>query len=277
MAASETIDPDAFNAFEAEGWKRRASGYHDFFASITTRATERLLDAARVDPGRRMLDVATGPGYVAAAAAARGATATGLDVAEEMVELAARLHPQAGFVLGDAERLPFEDSSFDAAVASFAILHLGRPERAAAELARVLTSGGRVAVSVWDAPERSRLMGVFVDAVAEAGASAPAEVPAGPDFFRFADDAALERLLAGAGFADAAVESIDFRHHLSGASELWEGMLSGTVRIRAMVDRQPAEARRRIRAAFDRLVAAHASDDAIEIPVRVKIGSARKP
>ena len=88
----------------------------------------------------RVLDVGSGPGYVAAAAAARDATAVGVDVAPAMVALARTLHPQVEFVQGDAEHLQFADDSFDAVVANFAILHLGRPEQAAAEFARVLVS-----------------------------------------------------------------------------------------------------------------------------------------
>jgi SAM-dependent methyltransferase len=275
--SAEKVDPDAFNAFEAEGWERRAGSYHDFFAPITTRAIEPLLDAAAVGPGISVLDVATGPGYVAAAALSRGAEATGLDVAAGMVELASRRNPEARFVQGDAERLPFEDGSFGAAVANFAILHVGRPERAAAELARVLRPGGRVALTVWDLPARSRLMGVFVDAVAEAGTSPPSGIPAGPDFFRFSDEGEFARLLAGAGFADAGVRTVEFRHRPSSSSELWDGMLGGTVRVRALIEGQSEEAKHRIRGAFERLVGKCDSGDGIEIPVVVKLASARKP
>lgn len=271
------IDPDAFNAFEAEGWERRAGGYHDFFAPITSQPIERLLDAAGVGAGSTVLDVATGPGYAAAAAQARGAKATGIDVATEMVELAGRVHPDVRFFRGDAERLPFDDASFHAAIGNFAILHVGRPMRAAAELARVLRPGGRTALTVWDVPERSRLMGVFVDAVAEAGASPPPGTPPGPDFFRFSDANEFTRLLTTVGLADAKVETVEFRHHPISADVLWDGMLGGTVRIRALVEGQSDETARRIRAAFDRLIAGCDTGDGIEIPVSVKIASACKP
>ena len=106
---SAQIDPDAFNAFEAAGWEERATGYHRAFGPLTSRVIGPLLDAAEVGPGRRMLDVCTGPGYVAAAGAARGATVVGLDVAHEMVALARSLHHDVTFVQGDGERLRFAD------------------------------------------------------------------------------------------------------------------------------------------------------------------------
>ena len=89
---------------------------------------EPLLDAARIVPGSRVLDVGTGPGDLAAAAMARGATVVGIDVANEMVALARRAHRDIEFRQADAERLPFEDGSFDALVGNFVILHLGQRE-----------------------------------------------------------------------------------------------------------------------------------------------------
>jgi SAM-dependent methyltransferase len=170
-------DPDAFNAFEAAGWARQVDGYHRFFGPITGRVVGPLLDAARVGEGTRVLDVATGPGYVAAACAARGASVVGVDVAQEMLALARSLNPSLELVRADAERLPFADASFDAVVANFVLLHLGRPEACAAELARVLAPGGTLALTTWDAPERGRLAGILFDAVAEVGAPAPPGLP----------------------------------------------------------------------------------------------------
>lgn len=272
-----TIDADAFNAFEAAGWEQRAGGYHRFFGPITTRVIEPLVDEAGVGSGTRVLDVATGPGYVAAACAARGASVVGVDVAHEMVALAGQLNPGLEFRQGDVEHLPFDDGSFDAVLANFLILHLGRPERAAAELARVLVPGGRAALSAWDLPEHARLFGVFLDAVAEADATPPAGIPAGPPFFRFSEDREFAGLLADAGLGDVLVRTISFKHSVSSADELWDGLLGGTVRTRVLVLEQPEEMRTRIRAAFERQVARYATDDGLELPVSVKIASGRKP
>src|SRR5262245_4454307 len=153
---------DAFDRFEAEGWEHRADGYHRLAAGLTTRVVARLLDSAQVAGGKRVLDVATGPGYAAAAATERGAVVIGVDIAESMVALARRLHPDIQFRQADAERLPFAAGSFHAVVGNFLILHVGRPERVVAELARVLGPGGRLALSTWDMPDRARLLGVLV-------------------------------------------------------------------------------------------------------------------
>jgi SAM-dependent methyltransferase len=277
MATTQaSIDPEAFNAFEAAGWERRADGYHDFFGSITTRVIEQLLDAAEVERGMRVLDAASGPGYVAAACAARGADVVGVDVAAEMVSLARRLHPELEFRQADAERLPFAGGSFDAVLASFLILHVGRPEQVAAELPRVLRPGTKLALSTWDLPERARLLGVLVDAVAEVGAQPTADVPAGPPIFRFADEGEFARLLAGAGLGDVDVQTVAFTHRSASSDELWNGLMAGTVRTRALVLAQPEDMQSRIRAAFDRLVRPYGTKDGFEIPVSVKLASGRR-
>lgn len=275
--SEQSIDADAFNAFEASGWATAAAGYHRFFGPITSRVVDPLLAAAAVGSGTRMLDVATGPGYVAAVAAERGASVVGLDVTAEMVALAQGLHPGIEFHQGDAERPAFSDASFDAVVGNFVVLHLGRPDRAVEEFARVLAPEGRVALSTWDTPGQARLVGVFVDAIEEAGARPPADIPTGPPFFRFSDDVEFTRLLRDAGLRDVEVRTLGFTHRIGGPDDLWDGLLGGAVRTRALILSQTDEMRARIRAVFDELVREYAAADHLELPVSVKVASGRKP
>ena len=179
-----SIDPDAFNAFEAAGWQRKAWTY-DPIAAITSRVITPLLDAARVEAGMRVLDIGSGPGHVAAQAAQRGAAVVGIDVATAMVERARRLHPGLDFREANAEALPFADGCFDAVVGNFSVVHFGRPEQAVGECVRVLKAGGQLALTVWDLPQRARWQGVFLDAVAAVDVTAPADVPPGPSFSGF--------------------------------------------------------------------------------------------
>ena len=86
------VDPDAFDAFEAAGWEEKAAAYERFFGVITDRMVAPLLAAASVGVGARVLDVATGPGWVAARAAERGASVVGIDVAEAMIARARNAH-----------------------------------------------------------------------------------------------------------------------------------------------------------------------------------------
>jgi ubiquinone/menaquinone biosynthesis C-methylase UbiE len=136
---------EAFAKFEHEGWQRVAGKYHSVWASSTRQFIPPLLDAAEVTESISVLDVGCGPGYVAAAAAERGATSRGLDFSKEMVAIAQKEFPHIEFREGDAQNLPFTDATFDRALANFALLHLPCPERACAEAYRVLKAGGNSA------------------------------------------------------------------------------------------------------------------------------------
>jgi ubiquinone/menaquinone biosynthesis C-methylase UbiE len=270
------IDADAFNAFEAAGWQKQAATYEDLFGQITTRIVEPLLDAAKVGEGKRVLDVGTGPGYVAAKVADRGAVVVGLDRVEAMLTLARRHYSKLDFRQGDVEALPFPDHSFDAVVGNFIMLHLGRPEQAAAEFVRVLASNGRVALTVWDVPEQARILGVLVDAVAAAGASAPEEIPVGPPIFRFSDEREFARLLSEQGLEEIQVRTIAFTHSAPSADDLWRGLLGGSVRTSALIRAQSDEVQQDIHAAFDRIVKEYEVGDRLEIPVSAKLASGQK-
>jgi ubiquinone/menaquinone biosynthesis C-methylase UbiE len=200
-----------------------------------------------------------------------------MDIAEAMIALARRLHPRLEFHHGNAEALPFDDGSFDSVVGNFVLLHLGQPERAAAEFARVLAPRGRLALTVWDLPEHARFLGVVLDAVAAAGASPPDDIPVGPAFFRFSDEQEFAHLLGSQRLDDIQVTTISFVHHEPSADTLWRGMLGGTVRTSALILRQTSETQQQIRAAFDRIAQQHEAGGRLELPVSVKLASARKP
>ena len=97
------MNSNAFYEFERAGWERVAGDYHRYFAALTTRFIDPLLDAGGVRAGSRVLDVATGPGYVAAAAARRGGEVVGIDFAEAAVAVARQQHPAITFQTGSAE------------------------------------------------------------------------------------------------------------------------------------------------------------------------------
>jgi ubiquinone/menaquinone biosynthesis C-methylase UbiE len=270
-------DADAFTAFEAAGWERQAPTYDDVMGRVTSRLVGPLLEAAGVQQGSRVLDVATGPGYAAAAAADLGASVVGVDMAPAMVELARRLHPTVEFRVAQAEALPFEDDSFDAVISNFVAPHLSRPELAVAELVRVLRGGGRLALTTWDAADRMRFLGLFLDSFAEAGATPPPDIPAGPAFFQFADDEKFAKLLTGSGLNGVEITTVAFDHQIQSAEELWQGMLGGMVRTSATFLGQPEQTREKVRAAFDRLVLDYRRGEWFEVPVSVKLASGVKP
>jgi SAM-dependent methyltransferase len=114
---------------------------------------EQLCEAVDVIPGRRLLDVACGAGNGAIAAARRHCEAVGLDYVPALLERARERAAAEGyaieFVEGDAQSLPFEDSSFDYVISSFGAMFAPDQEKTAAEMLRVCRPGGKIGMANW--------------------------------------------------------------------------------------------------------------------------------
>jgi SAM-dependent methyltransferase len=264
---------DPFWEFERAGWHRAAPRYVECWTD-TRLFVEPLLDAAGVRAGSRLLDVACGPGFVSEAASARGAEPVGLDVAPAMVEEAQRRCPELTFVEGDAQRLPFEDASFDAVTMNFGILHLSQPELALAEARRVLVPGSRVAFTAWVA--EGNAVAEIVD-TAVARHAIPVELPAGPAFYRFADVDECRRALDRAGFEldSFQVETIDVVWRVPSPELLFEAELHAGCRTAAVLQAQPAERLEAIRAAMADGVRRYADDgEEFALPIVAHVVSA---
>jgi SAM-dependent methyltransferase len=260
------MDPKAFHDFERAGWERAAEFYGDAFGGVTVQAADALIDAAGVRAGMRVLDVACGPGFVSAAAAARGAGVTGLDFSAAMIAEARRRNPSITFRNGVAEALPFEKASFDAVVMNFGLLHLARPDAAIAEAHRVLRPGGRYALTVWAPPEKAVGFGMVLQAIREFG-TADVGLPEGPPFFRFSDQAEFRRSLETAGFTDVAFRELPLTWSLLSADEAFEAMSRGGVRTAAVLRAQTPAALAAIRDAVGRGVEAYAKDGHFVVPM----------
>ncbi|HTF15388.1 MAG TPA: class I SAM-dependent methyltransferase [Burkholderiales bacterium] len=269
-------DPVAFQAFEHAGWQRAARGYDDAFGSLTRQAIDPLLDAAQVRAGARVLDVASGPGYAAAAAAQRGAQVTALDFSAAMVEMARSQNPEIEFREGDAGALSLADDSFDAVVMNFGMLHLARPESAVSEALRVLRPGGRYAFTVWAKPEEAVGFGIILDAVRKHG-NPDVPLPPGPPFFRFSDAGECDKVLKVAGFRKVDVRKVPQVWRFSASGLLFEAFLAGTVRTQALLHAQSAPALAAIRDAVGKVAGEYENHGTVEIPMPAVLAAGAKP
>jgi SAM-dependent methyltransferase len=276
MPAKDAPDPNAFHDFEHAGWEANVSEYEDAFARLTSQAIAPLLDAVDTRPGIRLLDIATGPGYVAAAAAARGARVVGIDFSAPMIARARELNPAVEFQEGDAEALSFPDASFDVVVMNFGILHLARPERAMNQAARVLEPGGRFAFTAWAKPEEAIGFGIILNAIQSHG-NPEVQLPQGPPFFRFSDPAECDRILREARFSDVKIMHVPQVWRLGAPDELLEAFYNGGVRVKAILRAQSTEALEAIRMAVREAATKFIRVGGIEIPMPAVLASALKP
>lgn len=270
------LEPEKFRSFELAGWQEIPAGYHDAFGALTSQAIEPLLDAARLKKGLSFLDIASGPGYVAAAAAKRGATVLGVDFSPAMVAQASRLQAGVEFREGDAEALPCGNGLFDAAAMNFGILHLGQPEIALVEAQRVLRSGGRFAFSVWAKPEETLGFGIVLRAV-ELHGEPRVELPEGPPFFRYSDPEECKRGLIVAGFDAPSVIKVKQLWRLPAGDGLFNVMKDSTVRTAGLLRAQKPTVLDKIRQEMRAALEKYTHGEFVELPMPAWIASGLKP
>ena len=131
-----------------------ASGdYPQMVETFLTPLGPRLVDACRIGPGQRVLDVAAGTGNASIPAAQRGAEVVASDLTPELFEAGRRRAADAGVELrwaqADAEQLPFEDESFDVVISSIGVMFAPHHQEAADELVRVCRPGGTIGLLSW--------------------------------------------------------------------------------------------------------------------------------
>ncbi|MGF1621962.1 MAG: class I SAM-dependent methyltransferase [Rhodomicrobiaceae bacterium] len=152
MMTTETLAPD-YAAIKQRQQATWAAGDYSIVGTTLQIVGERLCEAADINAGERVLDVAAGNGNATLAAARRFAAVTSTDYVGALLERgrerAAAERLTVAFREADAEALPFADGEFDAVLSTFGVMFTPNQEQAAAELARVVRKGGRVGLANW--------------------------------------------------------------------------------------------------------------------------------
>lgn len=162
-----------------------------------------LIERAAVRPGERALDLASGTGDLAFAAAARGAKVTGLDLTHRMLQLARQRHdvPPVEFISGDMCDLPLASVSFDLVTTGYGLRNVPDLDRAIDEIARVLKPGGRLLSLDFNRPDNAIVRAAYLSYLTVVGASLGWVLHRDPDTYRYIP-ASIRRYPGARGVAD---------------------------------------------------------------------------
>jgi len=279
------MDPEAYRADSRERWEAAAAGWgahREEMQRDTMEVSRWMLDAARLQPGHTVLELAAGTGdlgLMAAELVTPGGRAIVTDGAEAMVELARARAEEVGAAnvevrAMEAEWIDLPAASVDAVLSRWGYMLLADPEAALRETRRVLRPGGRVALAAWDAGERNpwltRIGGVMV----ERGAM-ESDPPGTPGPLAFSVPGRIEELLDVTGFDDVEVDAVDLEFRAPSLDAWWDHAVATSGRIARIVQGlSPAEhyaLRDAVDAAYAEFVR---SDGSVAVPGRTLVAAA---
>jgi SAM-dependent methyltransferase len=235
-----------FKDLERSGWTKKASAYDQYFAPVADQAIGPILDRVGNIAGLELLDICCGTGNLAIAAAARGARVTAIDFAASMIKIARSKVSNVTFEVGDAEALRFASGSFDIALCSFGLWHLAEPDKALAEGARTLKSGGVYAYSTWLSPQEGFEMFDLVLKAIRTHGTMNVDLPPAPPPFRFADEDEATKALTAQGFTDISLATGSAYWTGASGEDLIDFIYKAIVRTPMLIQAQTADAQRAI-------------------------------
>lgn len=266
----------SYRLVASDKWKTKS-------AAMGKAVTGALVDYAQPRPGMRVLDVASGTGEPAISIAMRlGAQGevTALDLSADLLEIAKGRARDRGLnnlvtQQGDAQHLPFEESSFDLAVCRFGVMFFPNAVAAMRELHRVLKKEARACFVAWGPfaqPYWETTMGVVHRQV-----GGPLLPEGGADPFRFAQPGTLSTVLRNAGFSAVEEETKTLPWTWPGTpEEVWEQAQAVSVPFRPMLDRVSADQWPRIHNEVLTAIGQYVRGDNIEFSASVVLASGTK-
>jgi SAM-dependent methyltransferase len=215
---TSAFNPEQYKITTRAQWEDAAEAWHrwgPFIEDWLGDATERMLDAARVTGGSRVLDVAAGAGGQSIAAARRagaGGYVLATDISPTILEYASKAAANAG--LGtiatqelDGEQLDVEEGGFDAVISRVGLIYFPDQQAALSGMRRALRPGGRLSAVVYSTADRNGFFAIPVGIIRRR-AQLPPPVAGQPGPFSLGAPGVVEAALAAAGFRDVAVETV---------------------------------------------------------------------
>jgi SAM-dependent methyltransferase len=268
---AKPIDAAEFRDKQRDQWNGAAAGWNEWSDFIDQHAgvvSERLVSAAGIKEGDRVLDVACGYGEPALTAARKSGpegTVIATDISAEMLNFGRQRAAANGienieFMQSDANSLDFPHESFDAAVSRWGIIFEPDGEGAAAKVRGFLKPGSRFAISSWGPPERVPFIAVAMQTAMQK-LDVPPPPPGTPGPLSRPTEEAIGGLLQGGGFSDVEVEELEIVFELDSAEQYTEYTRAIVAPIVAMISQHPEDAQKETWDAITEAARERADDD----------------
>ena len=261
----------------AGGWERQFAELD----RLSRPVNEWLCRSARLRPGMRVLDIASGSGQLAFMAAGYvrpGGSVVATDLSSEMVKALRRRATRRGVDNleareADMDELPFVDASFDAVLCRWGYMFSSRQERAFAETHRVLHENGMLATATWDGSAPVPLASLLNDLLNESEGKAPRRLVVAE---QLDTEEKLRAVLEGAFFRDIQIEQLSFHFDFASPQAWWDFMLEMATPVRARLDALDDGQLNALRSRFEREAEKLRRGDRIMPPAVCLCASARK-
>ena len=209
IALDEGVAPES----RADAWTTCSGAYQAFAAGLTRPFAWDAVRLVRIETGSRVLDVATGTGEFAIAAAERGAHVLATDFSPSMLELVetSRRRPPIGTIqtaLMDGQALDLESHAFDAAGSLFGLVFFPNPAQGLSEMYRVLKPGGQAVIATWAIPAHVELMRIVGDALMQLDSVLPEREAPQSMWTSLSSPRRLTQLMCDAGFRSVHVVAL---------------------------------------------------------------------
>ncbi len=286
-----TEQPTAFDAAkyksaQREQWNKDGAAWRRWNPVLDRwygEMTRQMLNAAKLQPGQRILDIAAGAGEPAVSAAERvgpNGYVLATDISEGIVELAQQVARERGFKqietrAMDGEKLDLADASFDVVLCRLGLMYMPHPATALSEWHRVLRVGGRVSVIVFSTPDCNS-WGAVPASIIRRRAQLPSPAPGQPGPFSLGGPGVLEDVFRQAGFSNPEVRAVPVPHKMDSAAEYVQVAREAFGAFNAMMAHLSAPERESVWNEVEDALSGFESHEGFEVPGECLIGSATK-
>lgn len=251
----QSFNPEQFKAQQRQMWNNVAAGWQAWWQTFeqgAQKVSDKIVELADIQPGDRVLDIATGIGEPAITAAKRvrpSGKVIATDISSQMIAIAKSrassldLDRLMEFREGDAEKLDFPKSSFNAVLSRWGLMFLPNLPSALTTMRELLVPSGRLAAAVWSTPTKVPMLDLAFSTVRKQ-INAPAPPPGTPGPFALADTESLRKSFSQAGFEDIRVQAFDITFSFDSAESFTRFHQQIAAPIQAMLANQTEERKR---------------------------------